>query len=254
MNIDFSDKAVLVTGASRGIGQAVARQFAESGARVVVHYHKNRLAAEQTLAGLAGSSHMLAQADLSDAGSVQELARAAIREMGRIDILVNNAGVYVDHPIKSSTFEEWRLAWEKTIDTNLMGPANLTFFIAQHMMEHGGGKIVNVSSRGAFRGEPNGPAYGASKAGLNAMSQSLAKALAPHSVFVYVVAPGFVETDMSAETLAGPEGDAVRNQSPLGRVARPEEVARAVVFLASEGTEYLTGCIVDINGASYLRT
>ena len=135
-----------------------------------------------------------------------------------------------------------------------MGPANLTFFIAQRMMEHGGGKIVNVSSRGAFRGEPNEPAYGASKAGLNAMSQSLAQALAPHSVFVYVVAPGFVETDMSAETLAGPEGDAVRNQSPLGRVARPEEVARAVVFLASEGTEYMTGCIVDINGASYLRT
>jgi NAD(P)-dependent dehydrogenase (short-subunit alcohol dehydrogenase family) len=130
----------------------------------------------------------------------------------------------------------------------------MSFCIIQHMKERGGGKIVNVSSRGAFRGEPDAPAYGASKAGLNAMSQSLAKALAPHNIFVYVVAPGFVETDMAAPALSGPKGNAIRQQSPLGRVALPEEVAQAVTFLASEGTDYLTGCIVDINGASYLRS
>jgi NAD(P)-dependent dehydrogenase (short-subunit alcohol dehydrogenase family) len=124
----------------------------------------------------------------------------------------------------------------------------------QHMKENGGGKIVNVSSRGAFRGEPDAPAYGASKAGLNALSQSMALALAPHNIFVYVVAPGFVETDRIAPLLSGPRGDAIRAQSPFGRVAYPEEVANTVLFLASEGTDYLTGCIVDINGASYLRT
>jgi 3-oxoacyl-[acyl-carrier protein] reductase len=167
-------------------------------------------------------------------------------QMGRIDVLVNNAGIYEDHPIADIQYAEWRGAWEKIIAANLLGPANLSFCVAQKMRESGGGKIVNVSSRGAFRGEPNGPAYGASKAGL--------KALAPHNIFVYVVAPGFVETDMAASTLSGPGGDAIRNQSPLGRVAKPEEVARTVVFLASEGTEFLTGCIVDVNGASYLRT
>jgi NAD(P)-dependent dehydrogenase (short-subunit alcohol dehydrogenase family) len=114
--------------------------------------------------------------------------------------------------------------------------------------------VVNVSSRGAFRGEPETPAYGASKAGLNAMSQSMAQALAPHGVFFYVVAPGFVETDMADALLRGPEGDGIRSQSPLGRVATPEEVAKTVVFLASEAPDFMTGAIVDVNGASYLRS
>ncbi len=177
-----------------------------------------------------------------------------IRELGTIDVLVNNAGIYETNPIVDLTYEEWQGIWERTIRTNLMGPANISFCVAQHMREHGGGKIVNVSSRGAFRGEPFAPDYGASKAGLNALSQSMAKALAPYNIFVYVVAPGFVATDMSSPDLSGPKGDEIRSQSPLGRVASPEEVAGTVVFLASEGTDYLTGCIVDINGASYLRS
>jgi len=122
------------------------------------------------------------------------------------------------------------------------------------MMEAGGGRIVNVSSRGAFRGEPESPAYGASKAGLNALSQSLAQKLAPHNIFVGVVAPGFVETDMAAAHLEGERGQAIRAQSPLNRVAKPEEVAHVVLFLASEGAEFTTGTIIDVNGASYLRS
>jgi NAD(P)-dependent dehydrogenase (short-subunit alcohol dehydrogenase family) len=116
------------------------------------------------------------------------------------------------------------------------------------------GRIVNVSSRGAFRGEPDHPAYGASKAGLNSMSQSLAQHLAPHGITVAAVAPGFVETDMAAPLLAGPEGDAIRGQSPLGRVATADEVADVVAFLASDRAVITTGAIVDANGASYLRT
>lgn len=115
-------------------------------------------------------------------------------------------------------------------------------------------RIVNVSSRGAFRGEPKQPAYGASKAGLNAMGQSMAQALAPHGVFVYTVAPGFVQTDLAAARLAGPDGDGLRAQSPLKRVAQPEEIARTLVFLGTEAPEFLTGCIIDVNGASYLRS
>ena len=122
------------------------------------------------------------------------------------------------------------------------------------MIESGGGRIVNVTSRGAFRGEPTKPAYGASKAGLNSLSQSLAVALAPPNIFFGVVAPGFVNTELTADRLEGKEGDEIRAQSPLNRVAEPEEVAHAVLFLCSEGSEFSTGTIIDLNGASYLRS
>ena len=254
MGTEFSDKVIMVTGASRGIGQEIARQFAERGASIVIHYHKNREAAEQTLASLSGISHLIVQADLADATAVGQMEKTAVSEMGQIDVLVNNAGVYEFHPVAETSFEEWQHSWEKTIFTNLMGPAHLSFLAARSMMKSGGGKIINITSRGAFRGEPDAPAYAASKAGLNAFSQSMAQTLAPHNIFMYAVAPGFVETDMAAPVLAGPAGDAIRTQSPLNRVARPEEVARVVVFLAAEGTDYLTGGIIDVNGASYLRT
>jgi NAD(P)-dependent dehydrogenase (short-subunit alcohol dehydrogenase family) len=254
MGTDFSEKVVMVTGASRGIGREIARQFAERGARIVVHFHKNRKAAEQTLSELCGNAHLILQADLGDAAAVGNMADQALQEMGKIDVLVNNAGVYEFHPIATTAFEDWQRSWEKTIFTNLLGPAHLSFNVARHMMKSGAGKIINITSRGAFRGEPDAPAYGASKAGLNAFSQSMAQALAPHNIFMYAVAPGFVETDMAASLLSGPEGDAIRAQSPLNRVARPAEVARVVLFLADEGTDYLTGSIIDVNGASYLRT
>jgi len=252
--MSVAGKVVLVTGGSRGIGRAIALAFAESGARVAVHFHRNREAAEETLAMMKGRSHLLFQADQGDATQAEALTHDVISEMGRIDILVNNAGIFDAHPIAKVSFDQWQDAWRRILNVNLLGPANLSYWVAQHMIEAGGGRIVNVSSRGAFRGEPDAPAYGASKAALNAMSQSLAQALAPHGIFVCVVAPGFVETDMASSTLAGPAGDAIRSQSPLNRVARPEEVARTVLFLASEGTDFLTGCIVDVNGASYLRS
>jgi len=254
VDLSFANKNVLVTGASRGIGRAIAHEFAELGARVAVHYHQNRTAAEETLAGLPGGPHLLVEADIAVPESARKMVDTIVREMGAIHVLVNSAGIYGTYTIVDLTYEEWQEKWERTIRINLMGPANTSFCVVQHMREHGGGKIVNVSSRGAFRGEPHAPDYGASKAGLNALSQSMAKALAPHNIFVYVVAPGYVETDMSSAQLAGPEGDAIRSESPLGRVASPEEVARTVVFLASKGTDYLTGCIVDVNGASYLRS
>jgi len=252
--LDFSGQNVLVTGASRGVGRAIAQAFAEHGAGVIVHCRSNRSAAEATLASLGDGPHHLLAADLRDPVAVQQLATDAARVAGRVDVLVNNAGVYEDHPVSSVTYEQWQAAWSRVIGANLLGPANLSYCVAQHMRERGGGRIVNVSSRGAFRGEPSGPAYGASKAGLNALGQSLAKALGDQGIFVFTVAPGFVETDMASEMLAGPRGDFIRGESPLGRVARPEEVAWTVLFLAAPGSEFLTGCIVDVNGASYLRT
>jgi NAD(P)-dependent dehydrogenase (short-subunit alcohol dehydrogenase family) len=252
--MEFEDKVILVTGASRGIGRAVAKAFAEQGARVGVHYNTNRASAEQTRTALPGGPHMTVQADMSDPDAISRMVDEVIERMKKIDVLVNNAGIFEEHRLASVSYAEWRDHWKRTIDINLIGSAHTAYCVARHMMERGGGKIVNVTSRGAFRGEPEAPAYGASKAGQNALSQSLAKALAPHGIFVFAVAPGWVATDMAEDSLAGPEGDAIRSQSPLGRVAKPEEVAKAVLFLASEDTDYMTGCILDINGASYLRT
>ena len=252
--MDFSGRAVLVTGASRGIGRAIARQFAGRGARVAVHYRAGRDAAQETLAALPGGPHLTVQADVGDAPAVERMIDAVVTGLGRIDVLVNNAGVYEAHPPADCSYEHWRASWRRTLETNLLGAANAAWCAARHMIRQGGGRIVNVSSRGAFRGEPDAPAYGASKAGMNAMSQSLALALAPHGIFVGAVAPGFVTTDRVTWRLDGPEGDDIRRQSPLGRVATPEEVAYAVAFLASPGAEFTTGTIIDVNGASYLRS
>jgi 3-oxoacyl-[acyl-carrier protein] reductase len=252
--VNLSGKVALVTGSSRGIGREISRGLAERGARVAVHFRAGRGAAEETLASLQGGPHALFGADVADPDSARGLIRDVTREMGGIDILVNNAAIFEAHPVPEVDYEGWQDAWTRTVATNLLGPANLSFLAARSMMERGGGRVVNVSSRGAFRGEPETPAYGASKAGLNAMSQSMAQALAPHGVFFYVVAPGFVETDMASALLDGPEGEGIRAQSPLGRVATPGDVASTVVFLASEAPDFMTGAIVDINGASYLRS
>ena len=254
MRVGFDGMVVLVTGGSRGIGRAVAEQFAAQRATVAVQFRAARQAADDTVAALPGGGHLALQADLADPGQVRSLVDRVVGELGGIDVLVNNAGVYQEHPILATGWQEWQEAWRRTIDTNLIGPANLLHAVVPHMVAAGGGRIVNVSSRGAFRGEPDHPAYGASKAGLNSLGQSMARALGPHGIYVTTVAPGYVETDMAAPFLEGAGGDAIRAQSPLNRAATPEEVARVVVFLASPGTEYLTGAIVDVNGASYLRT
>jgi len=188
--MNFSGKTVLVTGGSRGIGRAVAIGFAARGARVAVNYLSNSDAADETIAAMDGGPHLAVQGDVSDPSAVQRLFDDVIGAFGGIDIVVNNAGIYRYHRLEDVDYDQWQSAWREVLDTNLVGPANVCYCAARHMIERGGGRIVNVSSRGAFRGEPEGPAYGASKAGLNAMSQSLAQRLAPHNIFVGVVAPG----------------------------------------------------------------
>jgi 3-oxoacyl-[acyl-carrier protein] reductase len=252
--MDADRRAVLVTGGSRGIGAAVARAFAAGGDRVAVHYGRNPALAEAVAAGLPGSGHVVVGADLRDPDAVRAMVDAAAEGLGGIDVLVNNAGIFEPHPIAETTYEEWQAGWRDTLGVNLVGAANVTWCAVQHMLRGGrGGRIVNVSSRGAFRGEPGQPAYGASKAGMIAFGQSLARDLGPRGITVAAVAPGFTETDMAADELTGARGEARRAESPLGRVARPEEVAAAVVFLASPGAEMASGAVLDVNGASYLR-
>jgi 3-oxoacyl-[acyl-carrier protein] reductase len=255
MLIDFTNKNVLITGGSRGIGRACAKLFAAVNANVIITYKSNLAEAERTISELnSKGDHSLYQLDLDDADAIEHVFKQVIQKYVRLDVLVNNAGVFIEHKISEVSFATWQQSWKQTLDTNLIGVANLCFFAANHMIAQGGGKIVNISSRGAFRGEPDHPAYGASKAGLNAMSQSLAVALAPHNISVGIIAPGFVATDMAADVLNGEAGEGIKRQSPFNRVAEPDEVARLVAVFASQGFEFTSGGIIDINGASYLRS
>ena len=178
-----------------------------------------------------------------------------------IDVLVNNAGIYQELDITDNacSFDDWQQHWQQTLEVNLLGPANLCYLVAEQMIsarqnQTQAKRIINISSRGAFRGEPEAVAYGASKAGINALTQSLAIKLAPHQISVTAVAPGFVETDMVADLLASAEGEKMRAQSPFNRVASPRDVVSAVLYLASDGAEFSSGTIIDVNGASYLRS
>ena len=239
----------LVTGASGGIGAAICKALAARGTTVALHYGSDRPAAETVRRQLPGDGHTLIQADLRDPAAVQRLWLEACAGR-RIDAVVNNAGIFPLHPPLTTDYEAWSAAWQRTLATNLLGPAHLSYLAARTMVGQGGGRIVNVSSRGAFRGEPAAPAYGASKAGLNALGQSLAKALAPKGVYVFTVAPGWVATARVAQSVQDP---AVLADQPLGRVATPEEVATVVTFCALEAPPSLTGAVLDVNGASYVR-
>lgn len=248
-------RGVLVTGASRGIGRAVATAFAEQGDRVAVHYATRASDAEATFAGLAGQGHALIGGDLSDPEPAQSVVAEAVAALDGVDVVVNNAAVMIPHPPVETSYVDWQDAWQRTFAVNLFAAVNVSHCAARHMIDTGrAGRIVNVGSRGAFRGEPDYPAYGASKAALHAFGQSLAVSLAPHGIAVASVAPGFVETERVADRLTGAEGEAIRAQSPFGRVATPAEVASAVTYLASPAATWCTGTILDVNGASYLRT
>lgn len=218
---------------------------------MAVHYGASREHAEAVVKELPGDGHVVVGADLAEPAEIQQMVEGAASALGGIDVLVNNAGVYQPHPIRSTSYEEWQQAWSGTLGVNLIGAANVTWCAVRHMSR--GGRIINVSSRGAFRGEPNQPAYGASKAALVSFGQSLARALGPEGIAVTTIAPGWTTTDMAAEALAGDGYERRRLESPLERVAAPEEVAAAIVYLASPEAEFATGTVLDFNGASHLR-
>ena len=246
MKNNLSNKTILITGAAGGIGEALCTSFAEANGTIILHYNSNRDKAESLLQKLPGIHHRAIQCDLSNADQVNTMFSA----IDHVDIVINNAAVVENHEIDSLSYQDWQDMWERTIGANLIGPANIMYLASKFMIKNGGGKFINISSRGAFRGEPSAPAYGASKAGLNSLGQSLAKALAKDRVFVYTIAPGFVDTERVKNLI----DDEVRAQSPLNRVAKPQEIADTALWLATGENEFLTGCIIDVNGASYLRS
>jgi NAD(P)-dependent dehydrogenase (short-subunit alcohol dehydrogenase family) len=247
----------LVTGASRGIGAAIAGALAAAGHRVAVHAGRDVAAAERVRDALPGSGHVAVAGDLTAPDTCARVVAEVVEGLGDLDVLVNNAGIYHAHPVDGTSYAEWQQAWQATLALNLVAPANLAWLTVEHLLHRpagpAGGRLISVGSRGAYRGEPVTPAYGASKAALHAMTQSLAVALAPHGILAAAVAPGFVDTEMARGVLDGPDGAAVRAQSPFGRVASPAEIAAAVGWLATEAPRWVSGAVLDANGASYLR-
>ena len=247
----------------------VAKVFAAGGDRVVLHCRGAVDKAEALLRTLPGDGHAVVAADLGEAAEIPGLVEESVAAIGRIDVLVNNAALFVDepvsgsrrigHPLAETSYEDWVAAWRRTLAVNLEGAAHLIWCVARQMIDTEPadgvrrGAIVNVGSRGAFRGEPDVPAYGASKAGLHALGQSLAVSLAPHDITVTSIAPGFIATDMTKEWLAGPAGDGIRAQSPFNRTATADEVAAAIHWLASGPAGWSSGAVLDFNGASYLH-
>ena len=232
---------ILVTGSTRGIGGAIATDFAERGVRFIGH---GRVDGELVLG-----------ADLAEPGAADALwDRALARLDGRIDVLVNNAGVF--EPIEvGSPADAWQAAWDRTLQINLQASADLCRRALLHWRERGtGGRIVNVASRAAYRGDsPAHWHYAASKAGMVAMTKSIARGFAAEGILAFAVCPGFTMTGMAEDYLASRGGDKLLADIPLGKVADPEEVANAVAYLALEAPPSMTGAVLDINGASYVR-
>ena len=252
MRIDLSGKSILVTGASRGIGAAAARLLGEAGASVAVNYFQNEDAAEAVVRDIGADRAFAVRADMADPDAVERMVEATTARFGRLDVLINNAAIFEDNRFDREDYAAWQRGWGRTFAVNVFGAANAAFVAMRPMRKQGSGKIVNVASRAAFRGETEFADYGASKAALVNLTRSIARACGPLGIIAVAVAPGFVETDMAAEAIAA-QGDELRAQVPLGRIATVDDVAGVIVFLASRWADYLNGATVDVNGGSWFH-
>ncbi|GAB3396953.1 SDR family oxidoreductase [Schumannella luteola] len=236
----------LVTGASKGIGAAIARELHAQGLTVVVHFNSDRSAAELIAAKLGDRVH-LAGGDLSAAGGPQRVWDAAVAAVGRVDVLVNNAGAWLSSPVDDA--EAWATGWQRNLALNLQAPADLSRLAIEHFAGRGG-VIVNITSRSAHRGDDaDHLAYGAAKGGLLALTRGIARGYAQQGVLAYAVSPAWVATELAA----GEELEKLAATLPLGEVTPPEEVAAVVGFLASGRARHATGTTIDVTGADYVR-
>lgn len=243
---------MLITGASRGIGRETALRMAEAGGRVVVNYCRSAPEAEEVVRQIGGQRAAAVQADISNPADVERLIKTTVETFGRIDIVVNNAAIYADNRFDRDDYDEWIRGWERTFALNVFGAANVAFLAMRTMRARGGGKIINVASRAAFRGETEFADYGASKAALVNLTRSIARACAKDNIIASCVAPGFIETEMARPALEK-ERDAIVGQIPLGRVGTADDVASVILFLASPLADYLNGVTIDVNGGSWFH-
>ena len=246
----LKEAVVVVTGASRGLGRAIAEEVARGGAKVVVNYSRSQEPAEELVNEISesGGEAIAVQADVSDAEQAQKLIDQAIEEYGRIDVLVNNAGINIDRTLKNLSVDDW----DKVIQVDLNSAFYTVHAVLPHMTEQGGGKIINMSSFVGEAGNIGQANYSAAKAGLLGFTKTAAKELARSGITVNAICPGFIETDMVA-SIPEDARDKLLKTVPLGRFGQPEEIARAVCYLVEDG-DYITGQSLDINGGVYIRT
>jgi 3-oxoacyl-[acyl-carrier protein] reductase len=250
ISITLENKVALVTGASRGIGKQIAISLATAGARVAVGYNSNHDMAG-SVARECGNTSITVQGDIGNAQDCTRIIQAVIERYGRIDILINNAGILRRDSL-TMAYDTWRAHWRHTLDTNFMSAVDLSYLTIPHMRRQGGGKIINIASRSAFRGETEFFAYAASKAAMVNFTRCLARTYAQENILTYAVAPGFIQTEMAQEEIERC-GSEIRAQIPSGNVGTPVDVANVVLFLASDLSDYITGSTIDVNGGSYLH-
>lgn len=250
--LDLTGKVALITGASRGIGRETAIRFGLAGARVAVNYLRRGDEAADVVAAIGEDRAIAIQADVSRPDEVKRMVEQTIEALDGLHILVNNAAVYGDNRFDGTDYEAWQRGWLRTFEVNLFGAANAAFLAMRWMREHGGGKIINVSSRAAWRGRTEFADYGASKAAMVNLTRSIARGCAGDNIISSCVTPGFIDTDMAHPAL-DVEGDLIRAQVPLGRVGTVDDVAAAILFLASPMADYLNGTCIDINGGSWFH-
>lgn len=251
--MDLAGKVVLVTGGSRGIGAAVVRAMAAAGADVVVHYGREEARAQALAAEIGAERCRVLGADFMVDRQILDLWAAAVAWRGRVDVLVNNAGIYEPADV-TDDFDHWRDGWHRTLQINLIAAGHLCRQAVTHFRARGGGILIHVASRAAFRGDDvDYMHYAASKAGMVAMSRSLARGFGRDGILSYVLAPGFVHTEMADDYVARHGAAGILSDIPLGDMAPPEDVANLAVFLAAGLARHATGTTIDVNGASYVR-
>jgi NAD(P)-dependent dehydrogenase (short-subunit alcohol dehydrogenase family) len=253
---DLKGKVILVTGASKGIGAAIAAVLGERGAHVIAHYGGDEEGARKAVSGIPEDRRLILQADLSKLDAAESLWRDAMAWQGRIDVFVNNAAVMLFGEGVGGSLSEWDEIWDRTLQVNVLAPARLIRAATNSFLEAGGGAIITISSWAAQRGvtNPGNIAYGASKAAVRNMTQTIARAYASKGILAYVIAPGVVRTRLSvdfAETQGGE--DAVTEGLAMKEWVEPDDVAQTVAFLSTGKARQLTGATLDINGASYVR-
>jgi NAD(P)-dependent dehydrogenase (short-subunit alcohol dehydrogenase family) len=250
---DLAGKVCLVTGGAGGIGAAITEVLVAGGARVIVHYHANEAAAAALAARFGEERVARVRADLAERMGAAELWRASVAVWGGVDVLVNNAATMPAAPLDAE-WDDWHRAWDETLRVNLVAAADLSREAVKHFRGRGGGILVNVASRAAFRGDTlDYMAYAASKAGLVTLTRSIARGAGRDRVLAYVVAPGFVDTPMARQFTDRHGVELAVRDIPLGTMAPPGDVANVVAFLASGAAPHATGTSIDINGASYVR-
>jgi 3-oxoacyl-[acyl-carrier protein] reductase len=249
--LDLTGKVVLITGGSRGIGAETARRMAAAGGRVIINYRRSEDEANALVQEIGGNAIAIC-ADVADPAALEAMIGDIVDAFERIDVLVNNAAVFEYNPFDGDDFAAWQKGWRRTFELNVFAAANAAWLAMRAMRRSGGGKIINVASRAAWRGETEFADYGASKAALVNLTRSIARACAKDNIVASCVAPGFIETEMAKSELEK-NRDEILRQIPLGRVGSTADVANVILFLASPMADYLNGVTIDINGGSWFQ-